>query len=350
MKRAWSISPLTLLLVAVTAQASPPGDKPETHKPAPLATTLAGETDENQWPLSLPDAIRIALDNTEIVRVFPAPLPPGTVTELDHRDPGAFLTYQPYVVVPLGFSDDPPRQATISGPIVIRPVKADTPTARSRAEVMALVRSVEQQYWVLAARRVRVWCTEQAIAAAMDVSRKEEAALLSGVHGTPVTDVADAAQRLEQFQEDLKTQTAKLADADRLLRRLLWQDKKESDHRHIVTVTRPIDQSITCDPSPAARSADTAYHQYQQAKQNRINAARRLEAQKAYYEQGRITSDRYFDFIGQHADAVAAEAHRVGVQYRDRRDRRGERNAPGRPVHPGDRSTPATAQELGREP
>ncbi len=194
---------------------------------------------------------------------------------------------------------------------MIEAVKADTPGPRFRAEVMALVRSVEQQYWVLAAQRVRVWCTEQAIAAAMDVSRKEEAALLSGVHGTPVTDVTDAAQRLEPFRKDLKTQTAKLADADRGLRRLLWQDKKESDNRHIVTVTRPIDQPIACDPTPAARSADTAYHQYQQAKQHRIDAARRLEAQKAYYEQGRITSDGYCDFLSQHADAVADEADRA---------------------------------------
>ncbi len=96
MKRTWSVLPLTLLLVAATSQAAPPGDKSKTDKPAPRPTTLAGETDANEWPLSLPEAIHFALDNTEIVRVLYAQLPPGTVTERDRRDPGPFLTYQPY--------------------------------------------------------------------------------------------------------------------------------------------------------------------------------------------------------------------------------------------------------------
>ena len=53
---------------------------------------------------------------------------------------------------------------------------------------------------------------------------------------------------------------------------------------------------------------DANYKQYQKAKQLRAAAAGRLEAQRAYYEEGRITIDRYLDAVSQYAVAVAREA------------------------------------------
>ena len=116
------------------------------------ASKLADDFGKERCPLTLPQAIRIALDNCEFARVLSARMPDGTVTELNRRDPGAFLDYQPYFERPLGFSDNPPRKARIAGPLMIQRVKAHTPHWKFRADAMALVRSVEQQYWVVAAR------------------------------------------------------------------------------------------------------------------------------------------------------------------------------------------------------
>jgi hypothetical protein len=366
------------MLGAFTAQATPPGDKPRTEKRAPRPTMLlAGETGE-EWPMSLPDAIRLALDNSEIVCVVYGRLPPATVTDQDRRDPGLFLSYHPYYEAPNCWGPAI-KKAPIAGPLMIHRVNADTPLWRFRAEAMALVRSVEQQYWVVSAQRVRVRCAEQVDKMATNVVNKMQAELVLS-RGYPL-DLAEATERVLEFRKDLETQTVRLTDADRRLRALLGLPK--SDGRHIVTVTRPIDQPFACEwsqcrtemvrmqanvfdklivkalcdatadtkavpssrrieprsaPTRAMReqqetreakewfdaiqrqigalegccmAVNAGYQKYQQAKQQRIDAARRLEAQKTSYDEGRITIDRYFDFIGQHAEAVAAEADRA---------------------------------------
>jgi hypothetical protein len=56
---------------------------------------------------------------------------------------------------------------------------------------------------------------------------------------------------------------------------------------------------------------DANYKQFRTAARLRQAAAKRLDAQRAYYEEGRITVDRYLDAISQYATAVATEA-----QYR----------------------------------
>jgi hypothetical protein len=56
---------------------------------------------------------------------------------------------------------------------------------------------------------------------------------------------------------------------------------------------------------------DANYNQFQTATRLRKAAAQRLDAQRAYYEEGRITIDRFLDAVSQYAIAVASEA-----QYR----------------------------------
>jgi outer membrane protein TolC len=53
---------------------------------------------------------------------------------------------------------------------------------------------------------------------------------------------------------------------------------------------------------------DANYKQYKTASRLRSAAAQRLEAQRAFYEEGRITIDRYLDAVSQYASAVAQEA------------------------------------------
>jgi len=238
-----------VLLGAGGAQAAPPRDKPDTYPLASLAAKLAGENSENQWLLTLPQAIRMAIDNSEFACVLYAELSPGTVTERDRRNPDPFLEYLPYYEVPLGcFADNPPKKAPIPGPIMIRPVKADTPGWRFRADAMALVRSVEQRYWAVWAQRVRVSYAEDAVRSAQDVLNKEKAELYC--RSPKLVEIIDAQPVLEELQKNLKTQTAKLALHDRRLRSVLGLP--ESDARRIATITQATDEPISCEPRRCA--------------------------------------------------------------------------------------------------
>jgi outer membrane protein TolC len=53
---------------------------------------------------------------------------------------------------------------------------------------------------------------------------------------------------------------------------------------------------------------DASYKQYTAAKRLQAAAAHRLEVQRAYYDEGRITIDRFLDAVEHNADAIAVEA------------------------------------------
>jgi outer membrane protein TolC len=53
---------------------------------------------------------------------------------------------------------------------------------------------------------------------------------------------------------------------------------------------------------------DANYKQFKTASRLRAAAAQRLDAQRSYYEEGRITIDRFLDAVSQYATAVATEA------------------------------------------
>jgi hypothetical protein len=53
---------------------------------------------------------------------------------------------------------------------------------------------------------------------------------------------------------------------------------------------------------------DANYKQFKTASRLRAAAAKRLDAQRTYYEEGRITIDRFLDAVSQYATAVATEA------------------------------------------
>ena len=88
--------------------------------------------------------------------------------------------------------------------IVITRSNADASVAPFKAEVMALIRSVEEKYWALARAYVQRWVAEQAVKTARDLIDREEAEL----HCRQVADVAEAKQRLEQFKLGLVTRNS----------------------------------------------------------------------------------------------------------------------------------------------
>ncbi len=128
-------------------------------------------------------------------------------------------------------------------PIVIARLNADAAVWRFKAEVMALVRSVEQQYWSLAQQHVQLWSSEKAVELAREILKREQAELAVG-RGT-IADVAEAEQRLEQFSLDLVTKTSDVITTERQLRNILGLPP--ADSRRIVPVTAPTETRLEPD-------------------------------------------------------------------------------------------------------
>jgi len=128
-------------------------------------------------------------------------------------------------------------------PIVIARLGADASVWRFKAEIMAEVRSVEQQYWSLAQQHVQLWSSEKAVELAEEILKREQSELEVG-RGT-VADVAEAQQRLEQFRLDLVTKTSDVITTERQLRNLLGLPP--ADDRRIVPVTAPTEARLEPD-------------------------------------------------------------------------------------------------------
>jgi RNA polymerase sigma factor (sigma-70 family) len=271
------------------------------------------------WSLSLPEVIRLGLGNCDGVRVI-----------------------------------EPDVNRVPDGTYVIARKYADAGAQRFKASVMADVRSIEQQYWSLAQQHVELWGKERAVGLAEEVLKHEQADLEAGRGAS----VADAQQRLEQYRLDLVKKTSDVITTERQLRKLLGLPS--ADDRQIVPVSAPIEALLepdweTCkaamlDKHPdvlwaklEVEGADVArdglakferqkaylqavihrtthslarcfleidanYQQFKSASQLRASAAQRLEAQRVFYEEGRITADRYLDVVSEYARAVAQEA------------------------------------------
>ena len=330
------------------AAAPAPGGQPRTVND--LMANAMSDVD-TPWSLSLREAIHIGLDNSEVIRVISLNAP--------------------------GYGGDG---------FEIAPLTPAYDVQRVKIEVMAHVRSIEQQYWSLAQQHVQLWASKQAVGLAEGVLKRELAELNVG-RGT-AADAAESQQRLEQFKLDLVTKTSDVITTERQLRNILGLPL--ADGRRIVPVTAPLEAQSSPDwetslaamlekhplileekarlkeaeaaahaanldevantflpdlafptrPAPAAhttrvRSAqleqqkaflqqvidqstrslarffleiDANYKQLQTASRLRAAAAQRLEAQRAFYEEGRITIDRYFDSVSQSASAIAQEA------------------------------------------
>ncbi len=272
------------------------------------------------WKLSLPEAIQIGLDSVDVVRV-----------------------------ISRGQNGVAAR---------IAPVAASMDPERFKSEVMAHIRSVEQQYWNLVQAHAQRSASEHAVKLAEKVLDHEQAGLAVGQ--ATLAEVSEAAQRLEQLNLDLVTRTSDVATTEQLLRNLLglpWPDI-----RQIIPVTVPTEAQVEPDwnsslaimlekqpdivrsralvkEAAADLSAngparldrcreslqqviretthslarffleiDSNFKQFKTATRLRAKAALRLESQGAYYKEGRVTIDRYLDSVNHYATAVATEA------------------------------------------
>ena len=217
---------------------------------------------------------------------------------------------------------------------------------------MAKVLSIETQYWNLAQAHAQVEAAGKAVKAGEEILKREQAELAGG-RGT-YADVAEVAQRLEQFNLDLVTRTSDVITTERQLRNLLGIPS--TDNRRIVPVTAPVEAELRPDWEVAkaamlanqpqivqakarAKQAEEEkagpvaarllqevikrrahslarffleieanYKQLQSAKRLKAAAAQRGDVQRAYYEEGRIPVDRFLDAVSQYWTSVATEA------------------------------------------
>jgi len=125
-------------------------------------------------------------------------------------------------------------------PILIARINADVAVWRFKAEIMAGVRSVEQQYWVLAQQQVRVWASETAVDLGEKILERERAKLEVGTGSLP--NVAEAQENLERFRLDLVSATADVVTTERQLRNILGLPP--ADNRRVVPVSAPTEARL----------------------------------------------------------------------------------------------------------
>jgi hypothetical protein len=314
------------LLTATLLACHTPPDAPD-----PIAPRVAGAEGPAAWNLSLPDAIRIALERSKAVRV----IAPG---------------------------------ARPAGPMVIGRVDPEADPERFSAEVMALVRSVDERYWALAEQKIRQWGREQAAALYKEILEGEQAKFNDGSGAVP--NVAEADEQFRRSQLDLADAVAATDAAELRLREVLGL--APADDRTIIPITPPLEEGArpdwdSCllemqrrhpeilrqermlDTPPARRPAekghrpigpeiqsgeglraqvvheathslakaflevDTNAKQTKSAVEARKAAEGRLEARRAEFEQGTLNIDRYLEAVNRWASAVALEG-----QYRVR--------------------------------
>lgn len=331
---------------AAAGSARAPGRRPPTVMAKPQE--LGGEA----WPMSLRDAIRIGLDNNELTRVI----------GFDGKPAGA---------IEPGFPVDPLVLApAVDGvtPIVITRLNLDAAPWRFRSEMMAEVRSIEQQYWNLRVAYIQLSAARDAVTLAEEAMKRGPEGRKGGREGDGES--TEARLRLEQLRLDLVTRTSDAITVERQMRNLLGLPP--ADNRRIVPITPPTEARLEPDwdtcraamldrqpdilqarelvdraegkaPSPGplppagtperaekierqkayfrqvihqtthslARfflEIDANYKQFQTASRIRAAAGERLEAQRTEYEAGRIPAERFFDAVAQYTAAVGTEA------------------------------------------
>ncbi len=202
-------------------------DAPATAEAPPPTVSKSADGDpkpQEAWHLTLAEAIRIGLENSEVVRVV---------------TPGARAAVGPE---PAPADAAVGREANRAG-IVIARLNADASVWDFKAAIMAHVRSIEQQYWALSQQQVALWARETAVRLGEEILFREKGELAQGRATT--ADVAEAAQQLENFKLNLVTATSDAITTERQLRNILGLPV--ADGRRIVPDTEPTEARLQPD-------------------------------------------------------------------------------------------------------
>jgi outer membrane protein TolC len=213
MNLAWCMIALSI----IGADDREPG-KPQPPAVSSLAIKVNTTETRDRWPMDLATATRIAFDNSENFRL------------------------NQFGIISVNAAFFP---LNTEGPVTIARLSAEIPDAQFKADAMALVRSVEQQYWNLAQAQVALESTEQAISVTRELLHKANDKLTLAHCDPAVAEAAEAAQRLEQFHADRVTRKADVVSAERALRKVLGLPQDEN--RRIVPTTKPTEAMLSFD-------------------------------------------------------------------------------------------------------
>ena len=121
-------------------------------------------------------------------------------------------------------------------PIMIARLQAETPVYQFKAEVMAHVRSVEQQYWKLAQAHAQWWGADRVVSDIREIMNCEVAE--RSVTRGGWDDIVESAQHLEKFSAELANRIWDTISCEMELRKILGLPA--SDNRQIIPVTPPM--------------------------------------------------------------------------------------------------------------
>jgi hypothetical protein len=195
------------------------------------------ESEAELWPMTLRAATRIALDNSEFARVV-ASDGVGTTG-------GCFETHRVCNVEPGPEISIGPECGVHEkrANFVIMGVNADRSHSRFKADAMALVRSVEQQYWNLSQAHAAFRSADLAATAAHDLFDETPAYLVQCCDQW--NDVADAATTAKRLDVDVLRRMSDVNTAERQLRGALGLPAENK--RRIIPSTQPTEQQIVFD-------------------------------------------------------------------------------------------------------
>ena len=203
--------------------------KPRTHDdPQPL----------EECNLSLRDAIRIGLDNSEVIRVIRLAAQSIPVCDIEPLTPDNVADLFALTV-----------QFHPGADVAIAPLNRDGSIWEFQANAMAHVRSIERQYWSLWQMQVAVRARESAVEQGEELLARERAEL--EVSRGPATDFVAVEKQVEDFKLNLVTAVSDLIATERQLRHLLGLP--EADGRRIIAVTPPIEARVEPDWDASVR-------------------------------------------------------------------------------------------------
>ena len=266
------------------------GDKP---RPSIVPTAIMSSSPEEIWHITLPEAIRLGLDNSEVVSVLTTgvqtipldglgPAMPKLSKPRTHDNPQPLeechLTLRDAIRIGLDHSEvirvirlyaqsipvvdieplTPDNVADLfaltvqfhpAADVVIAPLNRDGSIWEFQAAAMAHVRSIERQYWSLWQMQVAVEARESAVKQGEEFLARERAE--PEVSRGPATDLAAVEKQVEDFRLNLVTATSDLIAAERQLRDILGLP--EADGRRIIAVASPIEARVEPDWDASVR-------------------------------------------------------------------------------------------------
>lgn len=275
-------------------------------------------------PIDLREAMSIALGNSGLVRV-------AFEGDRNLGVPHCFGGRRPEDDERLKRVRSKPRFAGEQS-IVVEPANAEAGLVQITRQANELVLSVEQAYWNLSRAHAARWAAPFVVDLGHGRFRVEQGNRTLYCRAGNA-ELAEARHRAQQLQQTVASCNADVIASERRLRKFLGLPP--FDGRWLVPVRAPIqDRVITnwevglgavmpaqlgslprapLDTLHAIVEVESAYIAYDTAKNLRVAADERFDAQRPYWEEGRMTASRCLTVVEEYATLVASERRQLAA-------------------------------------